>query len=71
MHEEPTSTNDLYDLKGCITGGSSHVNLTLDEQCNHHRPLRRITHEREPTHKCFVGQGINRDQTGYLSLCGF
>ena len=70
MDEQSTSINDLYlyDLKGCITGGSSLVDPTVDEQCGHYRPLGHTTPEREPSHKCFVGQGVNRDQTGYLSV---
>ena len=56
------------DLKGCITAGSSHVDLTVDVQCGHFQPLGHTTPERELSHRCFVGQGVNRDQTGYLSM---
>ena len=64
--EQSTSTIDLYryDLKGCIKGGSSHVDPTFDEQCGHHRPLGHATAAREPSNKCFVGHGVNR----YLPL---
>ena len=68
MYEERCTTDDCYDAKGCITGGSSHVGPTVDEQCGHHRPLGHTTHKIEPSHKSFVGQGANRDQTGYLSV---
>ena len=56
------------DLKGCITGRSSHVDLSVDEQCAHHRPLGQATPQRDPSHICFVGHGVKRDQTGYLSV---
>ena len=59
MAEQSTSTIDLYecDVKECITGGSSHVDPTLDEQCSHRRPLGHTTPVRESSHKCFVGLG--------------
>ena len=70
MAERSTSTIDLYqfDVKGCITGGSSHVDPTPDEQCCHHRPLGQATTVRESLHKYFVGLGVNRDRTCYLSV---
>ena len=70
MAERSTSTIDLYqcDVKGCITVGSSHVDPTLDEQCCHHRPLGQATPVRESSRKYFVGLGVNRDRTGYLSV---
>ena len=40
-------TEDLYDLKGCITGGSSHVDTTIDEQCGHATPATGTYHPRE------------------------
>ena len=66
MYEEGSTTDDLYDAEVYIVGDSSHVGLTDDEQHDHHRPLRHITPEIEPSHKCFVKQGVDRDQTGYL-----
>ena len=68
MNEYLTLIEDLCDLKGCITGRSSHVDLTVNEQCDHHRPLGHATPEKEPSHECFVGQGVNHYQTGYLSV---
>ena len=70
MAERSTSTIDLYqcDVKGCITGGSSHVDPTLAEQCCHYRPLGQATSVRESSHKYFVGLGVNRDRTGNPSV---
>ena len=68
MYEERFKTDDFYDAKRCIAGGSTHVGLTVGEQCDPHRPLGHITLEIEPSHQCFVGQGANRDQTGHLSV---
>ena len=70
MAERLTSTIDLYqcDVKGCITGGFSHVDPTFDEQCCHHRPLGLTTPVRESPHKYFVEMEVNRDRTGYLSV---
>ena len=70
MAERSTSTIDSYqcDVKGCITVGSSHVDPTLDEQCCHHRPRGQVTPVREASHKYFVGLGVDRDRTGYLSV---
>ena len=69
MAERSTSTIDLYqcDVKGCITGRSSHMHPTFDEQC-HHRPLGQATPVRESPQKYFVGLGVNCDRTGYLSV---
>ena len=68
--ERSTSTIDFCqcDVKGCITGGFSHVDPTLDEQCCHHRPLGLTTPVRESPHKYFVEMEVNRDRTGYLSV---
>ena len=70
MAERSTSTIDLdqCDVKGCITGGFSHVDPTFDEQCCHHRPLGQATPVRKASHKYFVGLRIDRDRTGYLSV---
>ena len=70
MAERLTSTIDSYqcDVKGCITGGFGHVDPTFDEQCCHHRPLGQATPVREASHKYFVGLGVDRDRTGYLSI---
>ena len=56
------------DLKGRITGGFGHMDPTFDEQCCHHRPLGQATPVREASHKYFVGLGVDRDRTGYLSV---
>ena len=70
MAERSTSTIDLYqcNAKGCITGGFGHVDPTFDEQCCHYRPLGQATPVREASHKYFVGLGVDRDRTGYLSV---
>ena len=70
MAERWTSTIDSYqcDVKGCITGGFGHVDPTFDEQYCHHRPLGQATPVRESSHKYFVGLGVYRDRTGYLSV---
>ena len=48
MYEERCTTDDFYDPNGCVTGGSSHVGLTVDEQCGHQWPLGHTTLEIEP-----------------------
>ena len=70
MAERSTSTIDSYqcDVKGCMAGGFGHVDPTFDGQCCHHRPLGQATSVRESLHKYFIGLGVNRDRTGYLSV---
>ena len=64
----PTIDSYQCDAKRYITGGFGHVDLTFDEQCCHHRPLGQAAPVRESSHKYFVGLGVNRDRTGYLSV---
>ena len=59
MHEESTSIDDLYDLKGCIRGGAHRTATHPGERCRHPRPSGSAnTSMRGVTPNLFVERGV-------------